>query len=59
MGDDEPCKFVGIGKVWINLNNGNEWMLKYLRNIPAMKLNLISTRKLGYSSCLSMFGKTW
>ena len=25
LGDDEPCKIVGMGKVWIKLNNGNEW----------------------------------
>ena len=37
LGDDEPCKIVGMGKVWINLNNGNKWMLKYVRNILAMK----------------------
>ena len=42
MGDDEPCKIVGKGKVQIKLNNGNEWPLKYVRNIPAMKRNMIS-----------------
>ena len=59
LGDDEPCKIVGKGKVWIKLNNGSEWMLKYVRHIPAMKRNLISTGKLGDSGCLSMFGETW
>ena len=29
LGDDEPCKIVGKGKVWIKLNNGNDWLLKY------------------------------
>ena len=58
-GDNEPCKLVGIGKVCIKLNNINEWMLKYVRHIPAMKRNLISTRKLGDSRCLSTFLKTW
>ena len=43
LGDDEPCKIVGKGKVRIKLNNGSEWMLKYVRQIPAMKINLIST----------------
>ena len=31
LGDDEPCKIVGKGKVRIKLNNRNDWplMLKY------------------------------
>ena len=28
LGDDEPCKIVGMGKVKIKLNNGDEWLLK-------------------------------
>ena len=28
LGDDEPCKIVGMGKVHIKLKNGNQWMLK-------------------------------
>ena len=42
LGDDEPCKIVGMGKVHINLNNGIEWLLRDVRHIPAMKRNLIS-----------------
>ena len=42
MGDDEPCKIVGMGKVQIKVNNGNEWLLKYVRHIPVMRINLIS-----------------
>ena len=57
MGDDELCKIVGMGKVHIKLNNGNEWLLKYVRHIPCMKINMISTGQLGDSGCLSMFGK--
>ena len=59
LGDDEPCKIVGKGKVWIKLNNGNDWMLKDVRNIPTMKRNLISIGQLGDSGCLSTFGETW
>ena len=44
LGDDEPCKIVGMGKVQIKLNDGNEWMLKYVRRIISMKRNRISTR---------------
>ena len=59
MGEDEPCKIVRMGKVHIKLNNGNEWILKHVRHIPAMKNNMISTGLLGDSGCLSMFGKMW
>ena len=48
-----------MGKVQIKLNNGNEWLLKYVRNIPSMKRNMISTGQLRESDCLSTFGKTW
>ena len=34
LGDDEPCKIVGMGKVRIMLNNGNEWILNDVRHIP-------------------------
>ena len=40
--DDESCKIVGMGKVHIKLNNGNEWLQKYVRCIPTMKIYLIS-----------------
>ena len=59
FGDDEPYEIVGKGKVQIKLNNGSEWMLKYVRHIPAMKRNLISAGKLGDGGCLSTFGETW
>ena len=59
MRNDEPCKIVGMGKVCIKLNNGNEWIVKYVRSIHAIKRNMITTRKLGDNDYLSMFGKTW
>ena len=37
LGGDEPCKIVGMGKVRIKLNNGNEWMLKYVRKFLLLK----------------------
>ena len=46
-----------MGKVHIKLNNGNEWLVKNLRHIPTMKINLISTGQLGDSICLSTFRK--
>ena len=42
LGDDEPCKIVGMDKVWIKLKNGNQWMLKYVMHILSMKKNVIS-----------------
>ena len=48
-----------MGKVWIKLNNGNEWFLKDVRQITAMKRNMISTGEMGDRSCLSTFGKMW
>ena len=48
-----------MGKVQIKVNNGNEWSLKYVRHIPAIKRNMISIGKLGDSGCLSTFEKTW
>ena len=59
MGDDEPCKIVGNAKVWIKLNNGSEWIIKYVRDIHSMKRNIISIGQLRDSSCLSTFGETW
>ena len=57
--NDEPCKIVGIGKVQIKLNNGNEWLIKDVRHIPTMKINLVSTGQLGDRRCLYTFGKKW
>ena len=48
-----------MGKVLIKLKNGNKWLLIDVRHIPAMKINLISTGKLGDGDCLYMFGETW
>ena len=55
--DDEPCKIGGMGKVRFRLNNGNEWLLKYVMHIHTMKINMISARKLGDSGCLLTFRK--
>ena len=57
--DDESCKIVGMGKVRIKLNNGNEWLLKYVRCIPSLRRNMSSIGNLGDTDCLPMFGETW
>ena len=43
MGDEEPCKIVGMRKLQIRLKNGNQWMLKEGRHVPELKRNMIST----------------
>ena len=60
MGDDEPCKIVGMGKVQIKLKNGNQWLLKEVRHVPYLRKNLISTGQLASEGCISIFkDKVW
>jgi hypothetical protein len=60
LGDDAPCKIVGMGKVKIKQHNGNQWLLKEVRHIPDLRKNLISTGKLESEGCISIFtDKTW
>ena len=60
MGDDKPCKIVGMGKVLVKQQNGNKWLLKEVRHVPDLKKNLISTGKLGSKGCVATFSnKTW
>jgi hypothetical protein len=60
LGDDEPCKIAGMGKVQINLKNGNQWFLKEVRHVPYLRRNLISIGHLGSEGCISTFTeKAW
>ena len=60
MGDDAPCKIVGMGKVQIKQKNGNQWLLKEVRHVPDLRKNLISTRQLASEGCISIFtDKAW
>jgi hypothetical protein len=43
LGDDAPCKIVGMGRVRIKKINGNQWLLKAIRHVPYLSKNLIST----------------
>ena len=43
LGDDAPCKIVGMGKVKIKQRNGNQWLLKEVRHIPDLRKNPVST----------------
>jgi hypothetical protein len=60
LGDDAPCKIVGLGKVKINQHNGNQWLLKEVRHVPDLRKNLISIGKFATKGCISIFtDKTW
>jgi hypothetical protein len=60
LGDDAPCKIVGMGKVQIKQNNGNQWMLKEVRHVLDLRKNLISTEQLAIKGCISIFtNKAW
>eukprot|EP00253_Pinus_taeda_P006513 PITA_06513 len=60
LGDDKPCKIVGMGKVLVKQRNGNQWLLKEVRHVPDLKKNLISTEQLGGEGCVTTFtDKAW
>ena len=46
LGDDKPCKIIGMGTVFIKQQNGNQWLLKEVIHVPGLKKNMISTGKL-------------
>ena len=60
LGDDKPCKIVGMGKVLVKQQNGNQWLLKEVRHVPDLNKNLISTGQLGSEGCVTTFtDKAW
>jgi hypothetical protein len=60
LGDDAPCKIVGMGKVQINKKNGNQWLLKEVRHVLDLRKNVISTGHLASEGCISTFtDKAW
>jgi hypothetical protein len=60
LGDEAPCKIVGMRKVKIKKRNGNQWFLKEVRHVPDLRKNLISTGKLASEGCVSIFiDKVW
>ncbi|WVY89808.1 hypothetical protein V8G54_035322 [Vigna mungo] len=46
MGSHVTSKIVGIGEVTLTTENGNKLVLKEVRHVPEMRLNLISVGKL-------------
>jgi hypothetical protein len=60
LGDNKPCKIVGMGKVKIKQRNGNQWLLKEVKCVLDLSKNLISTGQLASEGCISIFtDKTW
>ena len=55
MGNDAPCKIVGMGKIKIKKRNGNQWLLKEVRHVPFLRENIISKGKLESEGCISIF----
>ena len=43
LGDDKPCKIIGMGTIFIKQKNGNICLLREVRHVPNLKKNLIST----------------
>jgi hypothetical protein len=60
LGDDAPCKIVGMGKVKIKQRNGNQWLLKEIRHGPYLRKNIILIGKLESEGCIFVFtDKLW
>jgi hypothetical protein len=60
LGDDAPCKIVGMGKVQIKQKNGNQWLLKEVRHVLYLRKNINSIGKLSSEGCISIFtDKAW
>jgi hypothetical protein len=60
LGDDAPCKIVGLGKVKIKQRNENQWLLKELRHVSDLRKNIISTENLASEVCISiLIDKVW
>jgi hypothetical protein len=58
LGDDTPCKIVGMGKVKIKKINRNQWLLKEVRHVLDLRKNLISIGKLASEGFISIFTYT-
>ncbi|WVZ15791.1 hypothetical protein V8G54_013357 [Vigna mungo] len=56
MGNHVTSKIVGIGEVTLMTENGNKLVLKEVRHVPEMRLNLISVGKLDDAGMNNQFG---
>jgi hypothetical protein len=55
LGDDAPCKIVGMGKVKIKKRNKNQLLLKEVRHVLDVRKNIISIGKLESEGFISIF----
>ena len=57
MGNDGASKIIGMGDVSLKTNTGCELLLKNVRHVSEMRLNLISVGKLDDEGYASYFGR--
>lgn len=51
MGNNQPCKVVGIGIVKVQLADGSMKLLTEVRRVPDLKRNLLSLGMLDQAGC--------
>lgn len=56
MGNDGVSKVVGIGDVCLETNNGTRLVLKNVKHVPDIRLNLIFASKLDDDGFCNVFG---
>ena len=60
MGNDGSCKIAGIGDIHLHSSTGCQLILKNVRHVPDVRLNLISTGKLDDEGYANQFnGGKW
>ena len=57
MGNQDRSKIVGIGNITLTTSTGCKLVLKDVRHVPAMRLNLISAGKLDDAGLMNYFGE--
>lgn len=57
MGNQDKSKIVGIGDIVLTTSIGCKLVLKDVRHVPTMRLNLISTGKLDDAGLVNYFGE--
>ena len=57
MGNSGVSKIVGIGDIFLQTSTGNKLVLKDVRHVPAISLNLISTGRLDDEVFTNSFGE--
>ena len=55
MGNDGVAKAIGVGNVCLEIDNGNTLLLRGVKHIPDIRMNLISTGKLNDERFCNIF----